>query len=279
MKRFFLISLALGLSFVLGSKLTFHFLVPKAPPALDERLEEVIPAKMPGWRSEDVPLSNTPEGEQRVLSLLDLDDVFCREYTRGDTTVVVYIAYWSPGSEPYSSVAIHNPDSCWSIAGWEIEDRESNRDRTMAGIHLKEHEWGVYSKDGNEAHVIFWHLLGGQPNKYIKHMLWTSTGLDSIKRQFYFILNIAQLGLELGRDQLFIRISSNKSFDELEKSGELRQVLEHLEGLGLAKPEPATMPEPAAMPEPATMPEPVAMPEPMAMRSEGVARRYGSAWV
>lgn len=235
MKKLVLSFLALGLVFVLSARFVFAFLVPEVSPTFTQSLEDLIPEEMPGWRSQKVPLSSTPEGVERVLSVLNLDDVYSRQYIKGDTQVMIYVAYWYPGSEPYSAVAIHNPDSCWVIAGWEIEDRESNRQIQLAGVDLKEHEWGVYSKDGQVAHVMFWHLLGGEPNKYIKNMLWTSTGVDSIKRQFYFLFNIYQMGLNLGQDQLFVRVSSNKSFEELEASGDLRQILDHLEGLRLRR--------------------------------------------
>lgn len=235
MRKSFLVILALGLGFVISTKFVFAFLVPEVEPTLEQGLAETIPAEMRGWRSKKVPLSDTPEGEDRVLDVLDLDDVFCRQYVKGDTEVMIYVAYWYPASEPYSSVAIHNPDSCWVIAGWEIEERESNREVSMGGLDLKEHEWGVYKREGSVAHVMFWHLLGGKPNKYIKHMLWTSTGMDSIKRQFYFIFNMYQMGLNLGQDQLFVRISSNKPFQELEESGDLRQILNHIDGLGVSR--------------------------------------------
>ncbi len=235
MKKFVLILLALGLGFVLSAKFVFAALVPEVTPTLRQSLEELIPADIPGWRSQKVPLSSTPEGVDRVLQVLNLDDVFSWQYTKGDTEVMIYAAYWYPGSEPYSSVAIHNPDSCWVIAGWKIEARESNRQIQLAGLDLKEHEWGTYLKDGHTAHVMFWHLLGGEPNKYLKNMLWTSTGLDSVKRQFYFLFNIYQMGLNLGQDQLFVRISSNKPFEELEANGDLRQLLDHLHALKLQR--------------------------------------------
>lgn len=235
MKKFVLILLAFGLGFVFSAKLVFALLVPEVAPTVERSLEELIPADLPGWRSQQVPLSSTPEGVDRVLQVLNLDDVFSRQYRKGDTEVMIYAAYWYPGSEPYSAVAIHNPDSCWVIAGWKIEERESNRQIQLAGLDLKEHEWGTYSKGGHVAHVMFWHLLGGKPNKYIKNMLWTSTGIDSIKRQFYFIFNIYQMGLNLGQDQLFVRVSSNKSFEELEANGDLRQILDHLQALNLQR--------------------------------------------
>lgn len=227
--------MAVGLALVTSTGLVFAFLVPDVAPTINRSLEELLPERIPGWQSTNVPLSQTPEGEERVLAVLDLDDVFCRQYTKGDTEIMVYVAYWYPGSEPYSSVAIHNPDSCWVIAGWDVLERESNRSVELAGYSLKEHEYGVYLKDGNEVEVLFWHLLGGEPNKYIKHMLWTSSGLDSFKRQFYFIFNMYQMGFDLGQDQLFVRVSSNKPFEEIEESGELQEILSALEGLGLNK--------------------------------------------
>lgn len=237
MRRFTLICLSAGLALILSTGIVFAFFVPDVEPTVDGSLEELLPERIAGWRSKAVPLSQTPEGEERVLAVLDLDDVFCRQYIKGDTEIMVYVAYWYPGSEPYSSVAIHNPDSCWVIAGWDVLDRESNRSVEFAGYPLKEHEYGVYRKGGSDVHVIFWHLLGGEPNQHIKHMIWTSSGVDSFKRQFYFIYNMYQMGLDLGQDQLFVRISSNKPFEEIEQTGELGEILSALEGLGLSKAE------------------------------------------
>lgn len=231
--------MAVGLALVTSTGLVFAFLVPDVAPTLDRSLEELLPERIAGWHSTNVPLSQTPEGEERVLDVLDLDDVFCRQYVKGDTEIMVYVAYWYPGSEPYSSVAIHNPDSCWVIAGWDVLDRESNRSVELAGYNLKEHEWGVYEKNDNKVQVLFWHLLGGEPNHYIKNMIWTSSGVDSFKRQFYFIFNMYQMGFNLGQDQLFVRISSNKPFEEIEKSGELAEILSALGGLSLTKQESA----------------------------------------
>jgi len=104
--------MAAGLALVASTGLVFAFLVPDVAPTLDRSLEELLPERIAGWHSTNVPLSQTPEGEERVLNVLDLDDVFCRQYVKGDTEIMVYVAYWYPGSEPYSSVAIHNPDSC-----------------------------------------------------------------------------------------------------------------------------------------------------------------------
>ncbi len=235
MKRFILVTMAVGLALVVSTGLVFAFLVPDVPPTVDRPLEELLPEQIPGWRSTNVPLSQTPEGEERVLAVLDLDDVISRQYSKGDTDIMVYAAYWFPGSQPYSAVAIHNPDSCWVIAGWEVMARESNRSVELAGFRLKEHEWGVYRKDGDDVYVLFWHLLGGEPNQHIKQMIWTSSGLDSFKRQFYFIYNMYQMGFDLGQDQLFVRISSNKPFEEIEESGELREVLSAIRDLGLSR--------------------------------------------
>lgn len=236
MRRFLLILLTVGLVLVLGVKLTFTLFVPKAEPTLDRALAELLPVEVEGWKSHEVPLSSSPNGEARVLDILSLDDYFSREYVRGDTRVMVYVAYWYPASEPYSSVAVHNPDSCWVIAGWNIKERESDVRRTLAGCELKPHEWGIYTRDGQDAHVMFWHLLGGEPNEHIEQMVWTQSGFDSFKRQYYFIYNIFQMGLDLGRDQLFVRLSSNKSFDELEGDVHFKRLLDGLRPLGIEQP-------------------------------------------
>lgn len=235
MRRILLTSMALGLLMVWSATFVFGFLVPDSPPTIDRRLAEIIPEQIDGWISREVPLSSTPTGEDRVLDILDLDDFFSREYIRGDTRVMVYVAYWFPKSEPYSSVAIHNPDSCWVIAGWDVKERESGRIMELGGVPLKQHEWGIYEKDGDDAHVMFWHLLGGEPNEHIEKMVWTQSGVDSFKRQFYFVFNLFQLGLDLGRDQLFVRLSSNKPFEELENDRDFQRIMDELEGVGIVQ--------------------------------------------
>jgi hypothetical protein len=130
-------------------------------------------------------------------------------------------------------VAIHNPDSCWVIAGWDVKERESARKGTLAGCALKQHEWGIYEKNGQDTYVMFWHLLGGVPNEHIRKMVWTQSGLDSFKRQFYFVFNMFQMGLDLGRDQLFVRLSSNKPFEELEGDPYFKNIIDHLRVVGI----------------------------------------------
>lgn len=233
MRRSILIFMSLGLLFVFSMTGVFIFFVPTAERTIEKPLEEILPEEIPGWVSHEVPLSSNPDGEERVLDVLNLDDYFSREYVRGDTKIMVYIAYWLPGSEPYSSVAIHNPDSCWVIAGWNIKERENARKMRLAGCQLKQHEWGIYEKQGADTHVMFWHLLGGEPNEYIEKMVWTKSGIDSFKRQFYFIFNLYQMGLDLGKEQLFVRLSSNKPFNALEKDPYFKSILDSLRVLGI----------------------------------------------
>lgn len=235
MSRIVITFMSAGLFFVFFITVLFTFFVPNELPSLDKPLEDILPRNIPGWNSREVPLSSTPTGEERVLKVLNLDDYFAREYVRGDTKVMVYVAYWLPGSEPYSSVAIHNPDSCWVIAGWKVKERKSANKMPLAGFHLKQYEWGVYEKEGTDVHVMFWHLLGGEPNKYIEKMVWTESGLDSFKRQFYFIFNIYQMGLNLGKDQIFVRLSSNKPFDIVEEDPHFESILYSLKALGIEK--------------------------------------------
>jgi len=233
MKRKLLIILVLGLACAWLPTIIFAFFVPEKEVTIEGSLSNILPEEIQGWESHPVPLSSTPSGEERVLDVLDFDDYFSRQYVRGDTKVMVYVAYWLPGSEPYSSVAIHNPDSCWVIAGWDIKDRESARTVELAGCSLKQHEWGIYEKNGVDTHVMFWHLLGGVPNEHIEKMIWTQSGADSFKRQFYFIFNVFQMGLDLGRDQLFIRVSANKPFEELENDPHFKRIIDHLRAVGI----------------------------------------------
>jgi hypothetical protein len=233
MKRLLLILMVVGLAFAWLPTIIFAFFVPDVEVTINQTLNELLPEEIPGWQSREVPLSSTPSGEERVLDVLKLDDYFSREYISGDTRVMVYVAYWLPGSEPYSSVAIHNPDSCWVIAGWDVKERLSGQKGELAGCSLKQHEWGIYEKNGLDTYVMFWHLLGGEPNEHIEKMVWTQSGVDSFKRQFYFIFNMFQMGLDLGRDQLFVRLSSNKPFEELQDDPNFKRIIDHLRAVGI----------------------------------------------
>lgn len=208
---------------------------PQHQPTIHQPLSDLLPTEIEGWNCRDVPLASTPEGNERVLDILALDDVVSREYTNRSTKILIYAAYWKPGSQPYSSVAVHNPDSCWVHSGWMIEQRENNRPLQIGKYELKTHEWGIYTIHNTKKYVMFWHLLGGEPNTFIKYMRWNGTGLDSIKRRFYFIFNISQLGLDLNRDQLFVRISSTVPFERLEHDADFNELLKQLTKLNIFK--------------------------------------------
>ena len=64
-------------------------------------------------------------------------------------------------------------------------------------------------------------------------MVWTNSGLDSFKRQFYFIYNLYQMGFDLGKEQIFVRLSSNKPFDLLEKDPYFKNIIDNLRVLGI----------------------------------------------
>jgi len=234
MQRILLILMLTVLIMVIGVNAIRGF-TPEHQRTINQPLSEILPTKIAGWDCRDVPLASTPEGNQRVLNILALDDVVCREYTSQSAQILIYAAYWRPGSQPYSSVAVHNPDSCWVHSGWAIEQRKHNRHFQVGEHPFKPHEWGIYTINNTKTYVMFWHLLGGEPNQFIKYMLWNGTGLDSIKRRFYFIFNISQLGLDLKRDQLFVRISANVPFEHLEHDAHFKELLKHLTDLNIFK--------------------------------------------
>jgi hypothetical protein len=226
-----LIRIFLGLGAVIVAALlvlnVYVALKPRPKPSIDRPLAQLLPAAPLGWQATDLKLADSPEGEERVVSILHYDDAAFRMYQFGENHVGVYVAYWQAGKFSPAKVGLHTPDTCWIDNGWEMNDREHAVTRTIEGETLKPLEFGIYTRGEARENVVFWHLVGGEPNHYDIHG-WENGLAGRLQRLPALFADFAKYGLDQRQEQLIVRISSNLPLDELWKNAEFAGLMKSL---------------------------------------------------
>lgn len=229
MKKFSLYALAVIL--FAAAAIQVYSLLIQPEVTKEGELEELVSKSLPGWSVEKLALGQTEEVVNAVESQLRFDDVISRIYRNGDTQVGVYIAYWKPGKMPVRLVGVHTPDTCWIQNGWTCTKRESNIERAIVGENLKPAEYGIYETEHHLQHVLFWHLVGSRVHTYEQQ------GMHSLTAAWE---DIFRYGLNQRQEQFFIRISSNRPFDEFWNDRGFRELMQDIADLGLVEGEDAT---------------------------------------
>jgi len=187
-------------------------------------LDELISSLLPGWIMEELPLGQTEEVRNAVERRLQFDDVISRIYSRGNVDVGIYIAYWKPGKMPVRLVGVHTPDTCWVQNGWSCEFREHSVKKTVDEQPLLDGEYGIYEINDHRQHVLFWHIVGDRINTYEQQ------GMHSLTAVWH---DIRRFGLNQRQEQFFIRISSNRPFEEIWNDPGFAQLMKDIANLGL----------------------------------------------
>jgi len=193
-------------------------------------LTELVPDAVPGWHVETLDVAESEEMRSRVERILRYDDVVFRSYRRGGIEVQIYSAYWRPGSVPYGQGGVHTPDTCWVNAGWAMDSKVNAREFQCGGRSLKPAEWRRFSHGRFPLHVVFWHLVGDDVHTYEQYG-WRDGLGGVIDRLPNFFRDVRRYGLNLAREQMFLRISSNVPFETLLKDPAFIALMERLEPL------------------------------------------------
>lgn len=193
-------------------------------------LAEAVPAILDGWEVTNLDLGPTESVTARSHQLLNLDDFVHRQYRRGDRVFTVYVAYWKPGKMPVRLVNQHTPDRCWTEAGWVCTDREWNVQRVAMGRALQPGQWGVFELGEVKNHTYFWHIVGGVAHWYGGERLNTQSSLTSV------LEDVRKFGLNVHREQFFVRITSPQAMDALWEQDGFQRVMADLAELCLAMP-------------------------------------------
>lgn len=201
-----------------------HGPVEKAGPPPD--LQAILPVKHAGWdmvRTEDL---------YRFTPILETEVLLQRTYVRHKRTdeggerpvqVTVYMAYWAPGQVPVSLVAAHTPDACWPGGGWITQPLQpAPSPFLVAGRALPAPEYRSFTNGGYLQNVWYWHLYDGR----------SITQGDP--RSAFALLKLAwRYGFRTAGEQMFVRVSSNRPWDEIRDDPLLVGILEKLEPFGL----------------------------------------------
>jgi exosortase len=222
--------LSAGLGFatvLLGVFLYFSVRAPREDHAAPD-VETLLPASFAGWQV------STAADLHRFADTLRTDRFVQRTYARRDPgrppiDLTVYIAYWLPGQASVSQVATHTPDACWPGGGWlPVPVAETKVRIAAANQELAAAEYRQFRSQAYLQNVWYWHLYDRQPIPY----------LDPLSPKN--LLEIAlRYGFRRAGDQMFVRISSSRPWDEIAREPLLTEIAARLRPLGLAPAPPA----------------------------------------
>jgi exosortase len=184
-------------------------------------LEALLPVPPAGWTEQ-----TTPDID-RYSSILHTHTLIERVYSAGPgqngAHLTLYLAYWKPGEAPVSLVDAHTPDACWPGTGWESRPVANPRELLAIGDQtLAPAECRLFALGTFETHVWFWHLYGGKPLAFVDPY----SALRILKLAWHY-------GFNQSKDQLFVRVSSDRPWPEIASQPALQQFFLNLKPLGL----------------------------------------------
>jgi hypothetical protein len=210
---------------ILGALLLQIFWANRTLPGKGRHLHNVLPQQISGWTGSAAPLGPTEAVEGKVEKILKFDDVYFREFTAGRGTLSLYVAYWKPGGIPVQLVASHTPDRCWTSAGWTCQ--EMRHAVTLLG--LKPGAWREFaSPSGTKLNVLFWHLIG--------HELYDfGDRFTQVPHPMKWWRDVARQIVKTPQEQYFIRLTSDRPFEEIQDDPGFQEILAALAKLGLGE--------------------------------------------
>jgi hypothetical protein len=182
-----------------------------------QHLAGLLPHHVEGWGVKDLPLGPTEATSANVREILKFDDHCHREFRRNATWISVYAAYWKPGKPARGLVGEHTPDVCWVTAGCELLAEVSEAQVVLAGRRYRDAEWRRFRmQDGSITEVLFWHIAG----KQVLHF-------DQSSPIRWFRDAWREVSVS-GKEQYFVRITSNRPILELIQEREIGAILREL---------------------------------------------------
>lgn len=221
------------LGLLLGAGVLVQFLAQTPAPASMARadgreLVSILPARLSGATARDEAIALTEEMKEAVGELLNYDDAVYRIYQLPGTRVAVYVAWWRPGRMSPRLVAGHTPDVCWPASGWRRDPalgaEQADLERTIRRLSLATGECRTFVRENRSEHVVFWHRVGERFQSY-------STGYAP--PWWAPFAEMWRDGLNLRKEQLFVRISSDQPLAEVLARPEVEPLLVELRRLGL----------------------------------------------
>ena len=202
-------------------------------------LTELIPKEASGLSTLELPLAETETMNKIVADVLQMDSHLYRLYKRGNLEVSLYAAYWKPGKISTTDAGVHNPDSCWIATGWKRLKRQHAQSFSVGGKKLKPLEYGLYQRTTEHGEsittpVVFWHLVGGEPNNYEQQKQGFQSGITGRLDRLPLVFDdLKKYGLNQKREQMFIRITATEPFEKLFNNADFASLMESWRPLGI----------------------------------------------
>jgi exosortase len=171
--------------------------------AADPDLWALLPASPPTWQA--AASTNLFQFADILRTKALAQRTYRQAPESGAMEITLYLAYWRPGQAPVSLVASHTPDTCWPGSGWVLQSPPASpASLVVEGRTLAPPEAEFFENAGYPQYVWFWHLYAGRPIPYVNPY--------SIRR----LLSIAwRYGFQHDGEQLFVRVSSNRPWNEV----------------------------------------------------------------
>lgn len=197
--------------------------------SLPPRLAGTLPVEIPGWTSHDLPLGANEYLRNEAEKVLNFDDVAYREFSHGEESFAVYVAYWGAGKMPTRMVASHTPDRCWTENGWHCVAMKFKQPEAVDGRALQPAEWREFEPPagGKPTYVLYWHLVEG-------HLYDYGNRFNAVPDPVRWWKDAVQQAVFGSREQYFIRITSDVPMEALWQDPGFTRVLQGLAQLGLA---------------------------------------------
>lgn len=202
----------------------FFVLTRPAPinPQSVPRILSFLPPEPEGWGTA------TSTGLYRFADILETDHLGQRTYVKEGTDgeilqVTFYLAYWPPGQTGVSVVASHTPDACWPGAGWApMPTQVTEIELELPHRTLGRSEYRKFTNNQIPQHVWFWHSYDRQLIREFDP-----------RRPLELLQSVFTYGVRSKGEQLFVRMSSNRSWDQLQAEPLIAEIFRGLEPFGL----------------------------------------------
>jgi hypothetical protein len=216
---------------LLAVALTFQFFlspVDRKDSVSSIQLARRLPSALPDWRMKELPLGPNEFLERRSAEVLMCDEFVFREFSQGKTTFSVFSSYWGPKKMPTRLVSIHTPDRCWIENGWTCPKQVYGANVESASQRLLGAQWRLFNppQSREDVFVLFWLMIDGKPYDFGRRLNLVPNPI----RWWVDVIDEARSG---SKEHLFVRLTSNRPFDELRGDPGWEEVLGALAKLGL----------------------------------------------
>jgi hypothetical protein len=193
----------------------------------------LVPPPPRDWTARDSLLGPTEVSAGESIKTLNFTDYVYKIYSYAGMDVRVYVAYWAPGRLDPSLVWLHQPDNCWVDNGGVILKRTDARVLTNgSGGHSWPALFRVFQFPEGREEVLFWDSVGGRPSGF----RWENQSFVASRWiRFVHSLRVNFFGLA-PQEQLVVRISTNRTIDELVRSDLWPRITSSLAPSGIFEP-------------------------------------------